>query len=246
MPSELHGPRLTLRPLSAADEALYCAIYTDATVMAEVGATLSESAARRAFAAALSANAGAHPLTAYWVVVERGLLSEIGLIGLIAESPGRTGRGAPSSTELVAAPVGAGSAREDFAQVAKSSRAEPVPTFARELPRPTGRTVVATTLGPPGEGAATEAEVGAIILPAWHSRGYAAEAIALLAEYAFALPSCTRLHTRHAATNAAAIGLMEKLGFALVATDAEPPLGFRWELQRANWKQPGRAVSVAP
>ena len=57
MPPELRGSRLDLRPLAAADEELYCAIYTDIELMRLVAAPLTADAAQRAFAAARVANA---------------------------------------------------------------------------------------------------------------------------------------------------------------------------------------------
>jgi RimJ/RimL family protein N-acetyltransferase len=161
--------RLRLQPLAGCDEDFYCAIYTNAELMQQIAAPLSEAAARRAFAAALRANDGDNPATAVWLLVERRGHAAIGLLGLL------------------------GSTR------------------------------------------ATEAEVGAVILPAWQGSGYAAEAIAALVDHAFSIPGLARLHTRHAAANAGAAGLMQKLDFACVACDEREPLGIRWELRRASW-----------
>lgn len=172
MPPELHGPRLHLRPLTAADADLYCALYTDAELMRQVTAPLTEAAARRAFAAALAAQIAQHAAGAYWVLVERMERVEIGLLGLV----GRVG----SDT----------------------------------------------------------AEVGALILPDWQSRGYAAEAISALADYAFATLLLNQLDTRHAAGNRAATGLMDKLGFVLTSTAAAGAHAHRWELRRDHWRQP--------
>lgn len=179
MPPELGGPRLQLRPLAAADEALYCAIYTDADLMRQVAPVLTASAAHHAFAAALQANASGASATAYWALIERLSGVKVGILGLV------------------------------------------------------------------GPAASDAAEVGAMILPGWHSRGYAAEAIAALADYAFARLSLTRLHTRHAAGNAAAIGLMHKLGFALTTSAATGAHACRWELRRERWRQTGSQVADA-
>jgi len=173
MPPELRGSRLDLRPLAAADEELYCAIYTDIELMRLVAAPLTADAAQRAFAAARVANASGKSHLAYWVLVERHQRVDIGLLGLL------------------------GQAMSDTAQV------------------------------------------GAMILPAWHSRGYAAEAIAALADYAFSTLRLNRLHTRHAAANAAASGLMAKLGFVLIGTAAAGAHGHRWELRREHWRHSG-------
>lgn len=166
MPPELNGPRLCLRPLHAGDEALYCAVYGDAELMRQIAAPLTAAAARRAFAAALRANAAGNPHTAYWVLFEREQRTDVGLLGLL---------GAPRGID---------------------------------------------------------AEVGAMILPGCQGRGHAAEAIAELADFAFTQLPLMRLHTRHAAANGAAIGLMHKLGFVPIASDA---LGHRWELLRESW-----------
>lgn len=179
MPPELGGPRLQLRPLAAADEALYCAIYTDAALMRQVAPVLTAGAAQRAFAAALVANASGASPSAYWALIERQSGVKVGILGLV------------------------------------------------------------------GRAASDAAEVGAMILSAWHSRGYAAEAIVALADYAFASLSLTRLHTRHAAGNAAAIGLMDKLGFELTATAATGAHACRWELRREQWPQAGSGVADA-
>ena len=72
------------------------------------------------------------------------------------------------------------------------------------------------------------AEVGALVVADRQGRGYAAEAIAALARHAFADLGLRRLHTRHAPTNAAAAGLMRKLGFAPLAPGDDGRV--RWEL----------------
>lgn len=87
MPPELTCPRLTLRPLAAGDVDFYASVYTDAGLMREVGPVLDADAARRAFAAALRANSGGNPATAYWVLVERSANVEAGLLGLRGALP---------------------------------------------------------------------------------------------------------------------------------------------------------------
>jgi RimJ/RimL family protein N-acetyltransferase len=74
-------------------------------------------------------------------------------------------------------------------------------------------------------------EVGALVVADRQGHGYAAEAIAALARHAFADLGVTRLHTRHAPTNAAAAGLMRKLGFAPLAAGADGQV--RWQLELA-------------
>jgi RimJ/RimL family protein N-acetyltransferase len=72
------------------------------------------------------------------------------------------------------------------------------------------------------------AEVGALVIAGRQGRGYAAEAIAALAHHAFADLGIPRLHTRHAPANAAAAGLMRKLGFAALAPEGGQ---VRWQLE---------------
>lgn len=171
----LDGGSLSLRPLVPGDQALWCAAYTDPLLMRQVGPPLAPAAAERSFRAALAANAGTDPASAYWIVHARAAAVDVGLLGL-----------------------GAGSQ--------------------------------------PGE-----AEVGALILAPWQARGYAAEAIALLARHAFAGAALRRLCTRHAGDNPGAAGLMRKLGFNRIAADDTVALGHRWELLREDWlqRQPG-------
>jgi RimJ/RimL family protein N-acetyltransferase len=73
-----------------------------------------------------------------------------------------------------------------------------------------------------------EAELGALVVADRQGRGYAAEAIALLARHAFAALGVRRLHTRHAPGHAAAAGLMRKCGFERLAPGDDGQV--RWEL----------------
>lgn len=100
-------------------------------------------------------------------------------------------------------------------------------------------------LGLIGKAGSDAAEVGAMILPRWHSRGYAAEAIAALADHAFATLRLHRLHTRHAADNHAASRLMLKLGFVLTSADAGGAHAHRWELHREHWQGSSAANSCS-
>lgn len=81
--TEPSGPRLDLRRMGTADEALYCALYCDAQVMRHIGMPLSEVAARRAFAATLRINATCSWVPSYWAMVERQSSTSIGLAGLV-------------------------------------------------------------------------------------------------------------------------------------------------------------------
>lgn len=79
------------------------------------------------------------------------------------------------------------------------------------------------------------AEVGALLLVAHQKRGYAAEAIAALADLAFNKLGLARLHTRHAPINAGAAGLMRKLGFVLDSPIAQEKAQRRWQLTVQQW-----------
>jgi RimJ/RimL family protein N-acetyltransferase len=78
----------------------------------------------------------------------------------------------------------------------------------------------------------TSAEIGAIILTGFQSRGYAAEAIAALVKTTFENTAIARLSTRHTSRNGAANGLMNKLGFQRTEADAS----LKWLLNRADWQ----------
>lgn len=135
---------------------------------------------------------------------------------------------------LVATPLSLAAARRAFAAARKANCAGNLRTaywtlFERE------RRVRIGLLGMVGAPDGSDAEVGAMILARWRSRGYAAEAIAELARYAFTTLPLTRLHTRHEPGNGAAIGLMHRLGFERAA-DAGEGVGQRWELLRENWQ----------
>lgn len=76
------------------------------------------------------------------------------------------------------------------------------------------------------------AEVGVLLLRPARSRGFAAEAIACVADHAFRELGFDRLRTRHRRDHAAARALMEKLAFAPIDEGADGTGDFRWELQR--------------
>jgi RimJ/RimL family protein N-acetyltransferase len=64
----LETARLRLRPFVAADEALYCGLYTDAAVMREIGAPLAWDVAAQAFRRACEHNAKATPGHRFWAI----------------------------------------------------------------------------------------------------------------------------------------------------------------------------------
>lgn len=95
------------------------------------------------------------------------------------------------------------------------------------------------TLDEPGGG-----EVG-VLLPAGHQgRGVATEAIAALADHAFAVLQLQRLHTRHQPGHALAAGLMAGLGFERTAPAGDSALWF-WQLTPERWADAPRRHSMA-
>jgi RimJ/RimL family protein N-acetyltransferase len=81
----------------------------------------------------------------------------------------------------------------------------------------------------------TSAEVGVLLLPEAQGQGHATEAIAALADNVFAAPGLQRLWTRHASGNAAAVGLMRKLGFVARRDTSDAWAQSRWQLLRTDW-----------
>jgi ribosomal-protein-alanine N-acetyltransferase len=78
-------PRLHLRPLGEADEALYCQLYTDPELMRHIAAPMSIEAAQRSFRTACKQQL---PQPQRWIISERATHSDIGLLGLIRGEPG--------------------------------------------------------------------------------------------------------------------------------------------------------------
>lgn len=72
-----------LQHLASADEALYCAIYTDEALMRQVAPALNPEAARRAFAAALRANADSGAAARYWSLSDRISACPVGVLGVV-------------------------------------------------------------------------------------------------------------------------------------------------------------------
>lgn len=79
---ELTGHDVRLRPLLAADEPLYCAVYTDVDLMRQVTEVLTMPAAQRAFVLALKANADPQSRARYWVIQASD--ADVGLLGVVA------------------------------------------------------------------------------------------------------------------------------------------------------------------
>lgn len=102
--------RLRVRPLRAADHALYCALYTDPGVMAHIGAPQSPRAASRQFDAACRLNDDPSGAQRRWAVTERSSGAAVGLVALLGdpEDPGNVELG----VMLLPTAQGQGYARE--------------------------------------------------------------------------------------------------------------------------------------
>jgi RimJ/RimL family protein N-acetyltransferase len=76
--------------LTAEDEALYCALYTDPVVMRQIGAPLSSQSARDAFSRVVRQMQADPPRSRYWAVTRRGKdCSDGDPLGFIALIPDR-------------------------------------------------------------------------------------------------------------------------------------------------------------
>ena len=75
--------------------------------------------------------------------------------------------------------------------------------------------------GPPESG---RVEIGYHVRAGHRRRGYAAEAVQALLEWAFGHPELEEVVAEAAADNGASIGLLEKLGFARVGPGSQPGL----------------------
>jgi RimJ/RimL family protein N-acetyltransferase len=88
MTGALDTPRLQLRPLEPGDEALYVRLYSDPVSMARIAEPQTPEAAARGFRAALAAQAQVPPQRLFWVMHERVLHQDVGLLGLDLDEPG--------------------------------------------------------------------------------------------------------------------------------------------------------------
>lgn len=79
-------PRLRLRVMGAADEALYCRLYGDVQVMRHVAEPLARDAAQRSFAVACL-QAAERPMRRPWWVVEEREGGDAGIVGLVLDRP---------------------------------------------------------------------------------------------------------------------------------------------------------------
>ena len=78
------------------------------------------------------------------------------------------------------------------------------------------------------------AEVGVVLPLDQQGRGFATEAIAVLADHAFDVLGLDRLHARHAPDHGPAAGLMQALGFENLRADSGRH-GWQWQLTRQRW-----------
>ncbi len=77
--------RLLMRPLQPEDESLYCACYTNPVLMQHISEPLTHDAALRSFAVALKL-ATEIPIRRYtWVMQEKSIQLDIGLLALVCE-----------------------------------------------------------------------------------------------------------------------------------------------------------------
>jgi RimJ/RimL family protein N-acetyltransferase len=74
--------RLHLRPIGAADEALYCQLYTDPGLMRHIAEPMTEEAAKRSFQAALKQQS---PTRQRWIIREHRQAGGVGLVGLFVD-----------------------------------------------------------------------------------------------------------------------------------------------------------------
>lgn len=144
---------------------------------------------------------------------------------------------------LVAAPLSPEAAQRAFGLALAQARATPPRAcywicHARDRREDAGLLALLHDRARPGL-----AEVGILLLAEAQGQGYATEAIAALADHAFAGPGLQRLWTRHARDNQAVTGLMQALGFHAdaAARDGES----RWSLRREDWPAAARAPGFA-
>lgn len=153
----LDTPRLRLRPLADGDQALYCRLYGDATVMQRIGPPQSPADARRGFASALRMTATESPGRRFWVMQDRAFDQALGLIGLSPDDAG----GAEVGVLLDAAHQGRGLATEAIAALAAHAfgelalqrlhtRHDAAHALAAGLMRTLGFEPTATAAGPQG------------------------------------------------------------------------------------------------
>ena len=137
----------------------------------------------------------------------------------------------PATLRHVLAPQAPAAARRGFAAALAGLGSDEGQRGFWVMQARDGRALGLIGLHRDGPGAA---EVGVVLPPAWQGLGLATEAIAALADHAFATLGLARLHTRHDHDHALAAGLMARLGFERVAA-AAGRRGWRGQLTPARW-----------
>ena len=141
----------------------------------------------------------------------------------------------PHVMRHVAAPLAPEAAQRAFRTVLRQLAGDPPRSHYWILVPRTGPAALGLMACVPDRGDPASAEVGVLLQGHAEGRGYAAEAIAALADEAFG-GSLRRLWTRHARDNALAGGLMRKLGFAPMDHVGGDPAPMRWQLSRQAWR----------
>lgn len=77
------------------------------------------------------------------------------------------------------------------------------------------------------------AEIGILLLPPIHGKGYGTEALATLGDHAFSMLRLERLWTRHHRANLAVTRMMKTLGFEPGQTQRRDQM--RWVVGRDDW-----------
>ena len=106
----LKTPRLQLRPIEAAEVALYVRLYGDPAVMHHIAEPLSAAAAARAFEATLRQVRQYPPPLQVWILCEPAAAAEVGLLALAR--PHATAETAELGTMLLGPGQGRGLAAE--------------------------------------------------------------------------------------------------------------------------------------
>jgi len=150
----------------------------------------------------------------------------------------------PHVMRHVATPLSPEAAQRAFRTVLRQLAADPPQAQYWILVPRTGRAALGLMACMPDRDDPGSAEVGVLLRGHAEGQGYAAEALAALANEAFAAPGLQCLRVRHARGNGLAAGLMRKLGFAPVDDARGDDAHMRWELQRQAW--PLRAVFASP
>ncbi len=87
------------------------------------------------------------------------------------------------------------------------------------------------------------AEIGTMILPAWHARGYAAEGLAALMRYAYCVENLHVLRGMQMPQHLVSIRLMTRLGFRRAPDVIGHAHSLRWILERPAWDARQAAAS---